>query len=272
MLLTGASGLLGTWLLRTAPPSCEVVAVVHRRHVAATPTVTADLREPQEVRAAFTDTRPSLVIHAAYAKDPGSIVDATRHVVDAAGHVGADVLYVSTDAVFDGDGIGRDEDAVPDPTWDYGRWKADAEHVVRARSASNAIVRPSLLVSLAPDDPAVERIRTAAARGATTAWFDDELRQPAHAQDVAEALWRIASLAPERRAGAWHLPGPETLSRYQVARRVVDRLGLGREAVSAEHRPPDTDRPRHLHLRSDRAARDLGWSPRPVFAGQFRAL
>lgn len=265
VLLTGASGLLGTWLLRSAPPDVDVVGLVHRRRLPTRSTVTADLREPLQVRAALRDARPSLVIHAAYAKDRASIVEATRHVVDAASDVGADVLHVSTDTVFRGDGVDRDEGAVPDPTFDYGRWKADAEHIVTARSTSNALVRPSLIVSVDPDDHAVEQIRTAAARGGTTAWFSDELRQPAHARDLADALWRIAALEPDRRAGAWHLPGPETLSRYDIATRVVDVLGLDPDSVVPERRPPDSDRPRHLHLRDDRARRDIGWSPSPIF-------
>lgn len=84
MLLTGASGLLGTWLRTTAPAGTAV-------------------------------------------------------------GVGAAVLHVSTDAVFSGDGTGRDEHAVPDPVHDYGRWKAQAEHLVTSGSPDAAVpsaVRP----------------------------------------------------------------------------------------------------------------------------------
>lgn len=111
VLLTGASGLLGTWLRRTAPVGTEVVGLTHRTRLRDSPEVIADLRDPGAVVAAVHLVRPSLVIHAAYARDPVAIVAATQNVVDAAQKVGVDVLYVSSDAVFSGDGSPRRENA-----------------------------------------------------------------------------------------------------------------------------------------------------------------
>jgi dTDP-4-dehydrorhamnose reductase len=168
--------------------------------------------------------------------------------------------------------VARGEDAAPDPTFDYGLWKARAELIVAGRSASNAIVRPSLVVSVDPDDAAVARIRAHASRGETTTWFDDELRQPAMAADLAAALWRIASLDRTARSGVWHLPGPETLSRYELARRTVDVLDLDPALVASEPSPPDSGRPRHLELSDDRARSQIDWAPEPVLrrAGRGR--
>ncbi len=242
------------------------MSIVHRTPVSSTHTVVADLRDAGAVTAAVSNVQPSLVVHAAYARDEASIVAATQHVVDAAHGVGADVLYVSTDAVFCGDGIARDEDADPDPVWDYGRWKARAERIVSGGSQTAAIVRLPLIVSVEPDDPVVDRIRSTGARGEQTAWFQDETRQPALAAEMAEAVWGIASLEPAERAGPWHLPGPESLSRYEIARRVVTTLGLDADAIVAERTPPDAERPRHLKLRDGRARRRLGWSPSRILS------
>src|ERR1700712_397113 len=129
VLVTGASGLLGTWLRRAAPAGVDLVALAHRTPVPASPSVTADLRDADAVLEAFEISRPVLVIHAAMAVDEASIVGATRHIADAAAAVGADVAHISTDAVFSGDGRPVAEDAEPDPIWDYGRWKAEAESV-----------------------------------------------------------------------------------------------------------------------------------------------
>lgn len=125
--LTGASGLLGTWLRRTAPVGFEVVGLTHRTRLGASGQIVADLRDPIAVIAAVHEVRPSLVLHAAYARDEASIVGATQNVVDAAQGTGAGVLYVSTDAVFSGSGPPLPEDATPDPVRDYGRWKPQAE-------------------------------------------------------------------------------------------------------------------------------------------------
>jgi dTDP-4-dehydrorhamnose reductase len=232
--------------------------------------VVADLRERRAAVDAVRSARPSLVIHAAYAKDEASIVDATRNVVVAATQVGAGVLHVSTDAVFSGDGTPRHEDATPDPVSDYGRWKAEAEQIVTALAVDPTIVRLPLVVSLDPDDHAVARIRHGATRGEPTAWFGDEWRQPAEASELARAVWRIASLGPVDRAGQWHLPGPESLTRFEIAQRVVAVLGLDPGSIRMELAPPTTDRPRHLHLEDRRAREQIGWSPSTILRADRR--
>ena len=219
----------------------------------------ADLRDANAVVAAVREVRPSLVIHAAYAHDRASIVEATRHVVAAVRRIGADVLFVSTDAVFSGDGAPRHEDAPPDPIADYGRWKAEAERIVTEGSQSATIVRLPLIVSLDPDDHVVAQIRRGAAMNTPTVWFDDEVRQPAAAAELAEALWRIVSVDRADRTGVWHLPGPERLSRYQIAQRVVAALDLDPGSISAEHTPPSTRRPPVRVVALARSS-TLGWS------------
>jgi dTDP-4-dehydrorhamnose reductase len=207
------------------------------------------------------------VIHAAYAHDEASIIGATRNIVDAAQGVGASVLYVSTDAVFSGDGTPLGEDAAPDPVFDYGRWKAQAEQIVTECAERSAIVRLPLIVSLDPEDHVVAHIRVVAARNERTTWFDDELRQPAAAPELADALWCIALLGPNDRAGTWHLPGPETLSRYEIAQRVVAVLGLNANVIKAEHTPPSASRPRHIDLEDSRARDCINWSPTKILCG-----
>lgn len=226
--------------------------------------MTADLRNASAVAAAFADVKPSSVIHAAMANDAESIVDATSNVTNAAALGGADVIYISTDAVFSGDGRPRDETSRPDPIWDYGRWKALAEDKVLRGPAGSAVVRFPLVVSLEPEDGAVTRIRDGVLRGQPTAWFRDEFRQPAMAGDIAEAVWRIVWLAPEARKGTWHLPGPESLSRYEIALRVTDALDVDPSFIVSVPAPSDGTRPRRIDMRDNRARIAIRWEPSPI--------
>jgi dTDP-4-dehydrorhamnose reductase len=205
------------------------------------------------------------VIHAAYAHDEASIVDTTRNVAAAACAVGADVVYVSTDAVFSGDGSPRAEQSAPDPVWDYGRWKARAERIVLRTSPSSAVVRLPLIVSLDPEDHVVAQIRAGADNSQGTVWFADEFRQPAWAAELARALWEIAGLDAAARAGAWHLPGPERLTRYEIAQRVVSAIGLVEAAITTARAP--AQRPRDIHMLDDRARTTIAWAPTPILTG-----
>jgi dTDP-4-dehydrorhamnose reductase len=264
VLLTGASGLVGTWLRRTVPDDVELVSLIHRSPVPGSAVVSADLCDAPAVVAAFERVGPSMVIHAAWKLDEPSIVDATRNVVDAASAVGADVVHLSTDVVFSGDGRRADERSQPDPVSDHGRWKAHAEVIVERAPARSCVVRLPLVVSLDPEDRSTERIREGAIEARTTRWFHDEFRRPAMAADIVDGLWRIASLPPGRRAGVWHLGGSELLSRYEIALRVADALELDRGSVDAEPTPPDLVRPRHIDMRSERASADIGWTAAPI--------
>lgn len=263
VLITGASGLLGTWLRRTSSTEREVVSLVHRRPVPGR-RVAADLRDRDAVNVVFETTGPRLVIHAAFARDEASIVDATRHVAEAAHATGADLILISSEAVFSGDGGARSETSTPDPVWAYGRWKTKAEALVTATDSRAAIVRLPLIVSAEPEDHILSAIRAASRRGEPSVWFTDEVRQPAHADELAQAVWAIAALPPEARAGAWHLPGRERLSRFEIAARTVDAAGLDRSRILAAPSPPDAGRPLDLNLTGKRAQRLIGWSPRPV--------
>lgn len=268
VLLTGASGLLGTWLRRHTPADTEVVSVVHRRGLPFGPTVRCDLRDRDAVSAALAGVEPDLVIHAGYARDEASIVAATRNIVDGARLIGAELVFVSSEAVFSGDGRPRDESDRPDPVWDYGRWKAEAEAHVEESSANSTIVRPPLLLSLNPEDHVVASIRAGTETGEPTTWFVDEKRQPAHAEEVAAAIWDITAIPAGERDGVWHLPGPELLSRYEIAERVVSVLGLDHTLITPATTPADAHRPRDINLRDTRARRQLGWSPTPVLSNR----
>ncbi|MDQ3484010.1 MAG: sugar nucleotide-binding protein [Actinomycetota bacterium] len=243
------------------PNDVKLVPWTHRRAVLGPTPVTADLRDAQAVAAAFASTSPSLVIHSAVALDVASIVDATRNVVNGASHAGAEVVYISTDAVFSGDGRPVDESARPDPIWEYGRWKAEAEELVLRGQAGSAVVRLPLVVSLSPPDRTVERIRQGAVEFLPTHWFHDETRQPAMAVDVAQAIWRIALLDSRDRSGTWHLPGPERLSRYEIAQRVAAALRLDAGSIVSAKTPPDAVRPPHIDMLGERARSQIGWTP-----------
>ncbi|MCB0970985.1 MAG: sugar nucleotide-binding protein [Acidimicrobiales bacterium] len=264
VLLTGASGLLGTWLGRTAPGDVDVVPVVHSTPLLGA--VRVDLRDATATRAAVHQVAPQVILHTAYALDEASIVDATANLAATATDVGTSVVLISTDAVFSGDGRARAESDEPDPVADYGRWKVEAERLVSGGTSGGAVVRLPLIVSLDPLDHVAARIVEAASSGETTPWFTDELRQPARAEDLARALWQIVALDAPARSGTWHLPGPERLSRFQIAQRYVEALDLDPGVASGAMTPPGLTRPRDLHLSADRARAAIRWDPSPVLA------
>jgi len=105
---------------------------------------------------------------------------------------GIPLVHVSTDYVFDGDGLG---DYVPDapvnPRSVYGASKAAGEMAVRTANLRHAIVRTAWVVSPHRGNFVKTMLRLSAERDALTV-VDDQHGCPTSATDLAEACARLA--------------------------------------------------------------------------------
>lgn len=222
LFVTGGSGFLGRHVLRgSASERWEIIAPS---------SAAVDLRHADSVMAAVKAWRPTAIIHTAYRRgDRASIVDASRHVAEAARRTRARLVHVSTDAVFAGRPAPYTEADPPDPVHDYGRDKADAETVVGAAAGSHVIVRTSLLYGrheLSSHELAVRDVVTGTS---TTTFFSDEVRSPVLVDDLAAALVDLATR--DDITGVLHLGGPQQYSRAELAIQTADRHGWDRSKL-----------------------------------------
>jgi dTDP-4-dehydrorhamnose reductase len=277
LLVTGASGYLGRAVLGSSEP--PVIATRLSSAAAAGQALEwlqLDVRDAAAVEAVFARVRPAAVIHTAYRQQPPDAWDTnvagSANVAAAAARVGARLVHVSTDLVFDGTATRPyREDDEPNPLSPYGRSKLEAERQVLAAHPDALVVRTSLMVA-GPEPGAQERAVLAAARGESDmAFFEDEWRSPVLVDDLAAALVEL-SRHPE--SGLLHVAGPEAVSRYELARTIaaahalpLERLRRGRLAGSGLERPShcvlDSSRARSLLRTPIRGLSELG----PVAAG-----
>lgn len=170
----------------------------------------------------FERLRPDVVIHTAYRQDGAGareiVVDGSENVARAAAAVGARLVHLSTDVVFDGrKGSPYAEDDVPSPCTEYGRAKADAElRVVRA-APDALVIRTSLIVGGPGHAPSKHEL---VALDPTATFYDDEIRSPVQVGDLAAALLELASLPI---VGPLHLAGADDVSRAELAELVAGR-------------------------------------------------
>jgi len=265
LLVTGASGYLGRVLSALAR---DTGWEVHgTRLTAASGGVPLDVRDSAAVDRLVDQVGADAVIHTAYLQsgpDMRSVnVDGAAHVAEAARRTGARLIHLSTDFVFDGR-LSRPyrEDDPALPITVYGQSKLDGERAVADAHPDALIVRTSLIYGGQAPGPQ-ERMVSEALRGASAiAFFEDEIRSPIAAPDLAAALLELAESSDR---GLLHLAGPEHVSRLEFARLLAASSGADpgalRSARSADVSPP---RPLDCSLDSSRAHAALATRVRGV--------
>ena len=148
----------------------------------------------------------------------------TENVAHAAARVGARLIHLSTDSIFDGLNPPYDETAVPTPVTAYGRAKAAAETIV-ANHANHVIVRTSLIYSLRQMDHGTAWMARALGANKAVKLFDDQIRNPIWVDTLSRAC---LELAVNDYRGILNVAGRQALSRAAFALRMLDWWGIGR--------------------------------------------
>lgn len=223
-LITGATGLIGHYLLKTAPrwaPQWEVLGLTRQD---------VDLTDTGAVRRLWHSLQPRIVIHCAAQsrtgpcqQDPilaGRInVEATALLAELS--AGIPFLFFSSDQVFDGAKGWYVETDPVNPLNVYGETKAEAERLV-LQNPRHSVIRVALNAGTSPtgDRSFVEDIRNSVKGGRMLTLFTDEFRCPLPAGMTARALW---ALIEQNRPGLYHLGGKERLSRWEIGQALTSR-------------------------------------------------
>jgi len=223
--VTGANGLIGSYLVRTAPRFAP-----HRR-VRALTRADFDLLDFSAIERKFAKDGPQLIIHCAAItvvseaqKNPELArrvnVGGTKFLAELA----ADIPFVffSTDLVFDGCKGNYIESDVTNPLHVYGVTKVAAEEIV-LKNPRHLVVRTSLNGGVSPSgnrafNEQLRRSMQQAGQGMTL--FADEFRCPIPAVETARAVWELVE---KNCAGLYHVAGAEKLSRLQIGKLLVPR-------------------------------------------------
>jgi len=260
VLVTGAGGQLGRELVEVFA-DVDVVGADHRQ---------LDVADRDAVLEAVTSLRPDIVVHAAAwtavdacEADPDRALAvnalACRHVAEGARRVGAHVVHVSTDYVFDGaQADAYDEWDAPNPLSVYGRSKWGGELEL---DQTSTVVRTSWVFGRHGAN-VVKTVLRLAAGDDPIAFVDDQRGCPTAAADLA-AVIRI--LALDALPGVFHVTNGGPTTWYELAREVLRLSGRDPDRVAPVttatlNRPA----PRPMNSVLDNAALRLsGFAPLP---------
>jgi dTDP-4-dehydrorhamnose reductase len=284
ILVTGKEGQLVRSLIERAGAAEEIEIVAAGR-----PEV--DLEAPGALARAIAREAPDAIVNAAAytavdkAEDEPDRAfrinaDAAGEAAEAAGALGAPIIHVSTDYVFDGRASGPyREDAPTRPLGTYGRSKLAGEERVRAATPDHLIVRTAWVYS--PFGSNFLKTMMAVAERNPVVWVvADQKGNPSSALDLADGLlavlrrWRAGDRTGL--GGTYHLAGTGDTNWAEFARAIFEEcrsLGLPAaevEPITTGQWPTRADRPANSTLDGSKFAADFGFRMPPwrISAGE----
>jgi dTDP-4-dehydrorhamnose reductase len=230
-----------------------------------------DVADGDAVRRVFEEVRPQVVIHCAAETrvDVAEIhpdeteranAQGAANVAAATESLDARLLYISTDAVFDGSKGHYRESDEPNPVNVYGRTKLAGEASSLRLSTDSLVVRTNLIGWGGPRRPMLlDWIVDTLESGGTVGGFVDARFAPLYVDELARLLLELAA-SDER--GVVHLGASDALSKFDFARLVARTLGVDWNQVTPERLADRTTiaaRPLDTSLDSSAIADRMRW-------------
>jgi dTDP-4-dehydrorhamnose reductase len=270
VLITGASGQVGSALFRCAPPMAEVIQCVHEK---------LDIADQNSVAEYIRQHTPDVIINAAAytavdraEAEPDAArrvnTDGPRNLARSAREVGSRLIHISTDFVFDGSsGAPYRPDSPTRPLGVYGETKRAGEvAVLECLPADRAVVlRTAWVYAAQGKNFVLTMLRLMSANGSVRV-VSDQVGTPTSAQSLAETIWQIVGMPDVR--GIHHWTDAGVASWYDFAVAIAEeavQLGLlPREAailpIGTEDYPTPARRPTYSVL-DKTSLMSLGLSP-----------
>ena len=254
-LITGANGQLGQ----------ELQKLLRERELdfVAFDSTQLDITSREAVLATFESVKPDVILHAAaytkvdLAEDDGREVNwqvnvnGTKNVADAAKKIGAKVVAVSTDYVFDGTQNNDYVETDPvNPQNAYGRAKLAGELAVTESGADAYIVRTSWVFGEFGNNFVYTMQRLATTHPKLTV-VNDQLGRPTWTRTLAEFMLHLVDV--KATYGVYHLSNTGTTTWFDFAREILKNTDVEVAPVTSAEFPQKAYRPRHSVMSLNKA-------------------
>lgn len=273
-LITGAKGQVGHCLTEQLMGKAEILAVDRDE---------LDITDQSAVKKMVEFFKPDVIINAAAhtAVDRAETevelseminVNGPRYLAEAANEIGAVILHISTDYVFDGTGTSEyNEEDKPNPQGVYGRTKLAGEFAVQAANSKHIILRTAWVFGEHGHNFVKTMLRLAKERESLSI-VGDQFGGPTYAGDIAKTLIEMANqiLAGKENAfGIYHFTGKPYVSWYEFAKaifaeaemqKIIERQPLVNCIATSDY-PTPAKRPTNSRLNLEKIDRTFGIQP-----------
>jgi dTDP-4-dehydrorhamnose reductase len=239
LIVTGASGLLGSKIVELASEDYEVTPLYNTKQLHHN-SLKLDITDQKRVLNLFNELKPKIVIHTASETNVDKCetekehawkinVEGTRNIALACSKANAKIVYISTDYVFDGKKGFYIEEDKPNPINYYGVTKLKGENQVIQHCKNYAILRTSVLYGWHPwkQNFATWVINELKQNKEITV-VEDHYNTPTLADNLAEMA---IEAIPKDLQGVYHACGSERIGRYEFARQIARAFDLNQNLI-----------------------------------------
>jgi len=291
ILITGVNGFLGNYFIEQLLKSDHKVIATNRGQSKVDFSHENFIYEEMDftdvalVNAILQKHQPSHIIHSGAMSKPDDCeknkpladkinIDGTAIMLQAAKAIGAGFLFMSTDFIFDGATGMYTETAVANPVNYYGETKVKAEGLVTQYEHNWSIVRTVLVYGKPYNkrNNILTIVREKLENGESYDVFNDQVRTPTYAEDLAKA---IVAIIEKRATGIYNICGRDVLTPYDMAVATATYLQLDAsliKKITAKDFVQHAKRPPITGLDISKAKKDLGYEPISFKEGLKRTL
>lgn len=236
ILITGGTGLLGKALIWAVGGKYEITATFigdyEMRDTMQVKYRKLDIRGKDGYFSLFKEVRPDVTIHTAGMNNPDYAqknkaeawemnVGGALNIIKACEESGSRFIYISSNAIYDGNHAPYQEEDKAGPVNYYGQIKLEGEAVTRKANVPWAIVRPMLMYgwNYALERPNVVTTCISKLRKREQVFvYDDVYYSPLYYYSCAEAIRRIIE---KNKFEIFNVGGKDRLSIYELIKEAV---------------------------------------------------
>ncbi len=273
ILLFGGTGLVGSTFINYSKDIFEIFYTYNNNRINFDKTTSYKinlLTENKKISSIINNSKPNIIIHtvaypsvdfceANHELANELHVNATKTIVDSAIKNNSKVIFLSTDAVFEGELNKKyNESDTPKPINYYGITKLNAEKIVLEKP-NNVVLRTAVVYGWHEKSRFTNWILEYLGQNKTVDPFVDQFNTPTLVDDLAKSMIKIIE---KDTSGLFHATGKTCLNRYEFALKLANSFGYDKKLVlpvTSKEKKQDAPRPSSTCLDSSKLEKTINF-------------
>ncbi len=238
ILIIGGSGFVSTNLIKYLPKDWEIFTTYNSNIIKNKKLKSFKINlldNPKEIVSIIQNTKPDYIVDTVafpsvdFCEENHPIadklhIDATKIISKISSKTNSKLIFLSTDAVFEGE-LNKKylETDVPKPVNYYGFTKLKAEEVVLSASKNNVVLRTAVIYGSSIQSRFTNWVLSYLREQKLVDPFIDQYNSPTLVDDLSQAIVKILK---NNISGLFHATGPTCVNRYDFALMLAKEFAL----------------------------------------------